>query len=125
MYTIARLRQELDRYRVHQLLIQGVHGAMEVAPDMLDTILRDSVSRQLTPNSMSPWMLSVPHIGIGVLRPNPDMRRNRDGTRGRIWTRRPKRGRSQCPYRVSHGLARTRNRYGSGAPAAHLVGTVD
>jgi hypothetical protein len=114
MYTIARLHEELDRYHVHELVILGLHGAMELPFPMLETILRDSVSRQLTPNSMSPWMLSVPHIGIGVLRPNPDMRRNRDGTRGRIWTRRPKRGRSQCPYRVSSGLTRTRKRYGRG-----------
>jgi hypothetical protein len=114
MYTIASLYKELDRYRVHQLLIQGVDGAMEVPPDMLETILRDSLRRQLTPNSMSPWLLSVPHAGIDVLRPNPEGRRNREGTRGKVHIHHMGRGRSHRPYRVSYGRTRTRNRYGSG-----------
>jgi hypothetical protein len=56
---------------------------------MLDIIITDGMSKDSAyarnPHMTSPWLLSFPSAGIGVLRQNPGGKRNRDGTRGGVW----------------------------------------
>jgi hypothetical protein len=90
-YTLTHLHDEIERFKVTRLLIVGVAGAIELQRDMLPQVLRDGFANmvQITPHSISPWLLSVPHTGIGLLTPNPGGRRNRNGTRGRVHMRPP------------------------------------
>jgi hypothetical protein len=89
-YTLTHLHEEIERFKVARLYIVGIRGALDLQGNMLTQVLRDGVRtpHQTTPNATSPWLLSVPHAGIGLLHPNPGGRRNRDGTRGRVSIRR-------------------------------------
>ena len=102
-YTLTHLHEELDRYKVTRLLIVGLAGAIEIERDMLSRVLRDGFAApaNITPDSISPWVLSVPHLGIGLLHPNPGGYRNRDGSRGSVRIRAP----------LSGGTTRARRMY--------------
>ena len=114
LYTIAQLHGDIERYHIRQLYIWGHLGAIEVPFDILDDIIQDGFYSKwaIEPIWTSPWMLSVPHTGIGILSPNPRGRlAGQDGLRGWVYLDYGygcASGRSYKPYAIGSGRSRSR-----------------
>jgi hypothetical protein len=123
-YIISHLRIDIDRYHVQALYIWGRLGATSVPLDLLDEIIMDGFSchwPQVEPIYTSPWLLSVPFTGIGILTPNPGGKVwDRDGLRGSVHLcpRGNRSGISSKPGKVGV-LARSRERYRNWKPSSN------
>jgi hypothetical protein len=118
-YTISHLYSDMKRYHVHRLYIDGVFGRREVPREMLDQLVRDGLSSdQLSsnPHTTSPWLLEA-HARVGVLRPNPGGKRNRDGTRGGVRFAGLRAGITRGG-RAKSGLTRARRMYQGRTPVS-------
>lgn len=83
--TVARLYEEMNRFQIGRLFLVGHLGAIEIPREMLPQIVADGLTSRVEPDRTSPWVLSVPRQGIGLLHANPGGKRRRDGTRGRVF----------------------------------------
>lgn len=109
-YRVSHLYAEIDRYHVHTLLLLGPNGPYEYSREMLRQLVRDGFANAVNaiPSATSPWLLSVPRTGFGLLSPNPGGKHNKEGTRGSVRLRLP--GRS-CQPGVVGGSTRARRIY--------------
>jgi hypothetical protein len=111
-YTITHLHEDLDRFKPRRIFVVGHLGSVEIQRDQVMDILRDGLTATAEPGRTSPYLLTIPRTGWGIMRSNPGGKRSRNGLRGTVRIR-------TALHRswASRGTSRTRSMYRDREPA--------
>lgn len=86
-YTVENFHKDAGRYHPRRFFVVGHLGAIEVPRQLVPEVVQDGITSPGSrdrPRATSPYVLLVPHEGIGILAANPSGPRRPDGTCGAV-----------------------------------------